>query len=167
MPEQPRGRARPSGALLAFLRLPPLFYRLGLARALGPRLLLLTTTGRRTGRPRSCGLNYARDGDVVYVISGWGPGADWYRNLVAEPRVRVQIGERIWAARAAAVDDAERRRAAVRLLRGSAGRQGPPKVLRPALGLIGLDYDAELRELDDDAAGMPVVALVPVEDREG
>ncbi len=145
----------------ALLRMPPLFYRLGLARALGRRLLLLTTTGRRTGRARTCGLNYAQEGDVIYVISGWGPRADWYRNLIVEPRVRVQIGERTWAARAVAVEGAGDRRRVVRLIRGSGSSQGPPKILRPVFRVFGLDYDAELRELDDEATDLPVVALVP------
>ena len=149
--------------LRALLSMPPLFYRLGFARTrLGRRMLLLTTTGRRTGRPRTCGLNYAQDGDITYVISGWGPRADWYRNLVAEPRVRVQLGERTWVARAVTVEDAERRRQAIRRIRGLGPSQGPPKILRPVFRAFGLDYDAELRALDDDAPGTPVVALEPL-----
>jgi deazaflavin-dependent oxidoreductase (nitroreductase family) len=76
-------------------------------------MLLLTTTGRRTGKPHTVPLLYLRDGDQVVVIASWG-GRDndpeWYKNLVVEPTVHVQIeGER--QAMQAATAGAERRSA--------------------------------------------------------
>ena len=85
----PYAKPKPRGMLRLLLRLPPLLYRRGLARRMGPRFLLPTTTGRRTGLARTVGLNYARDGHTVYVISAFGR-TDWYRNLVAHPVVEVQ-----------------------------------------------------------------------------
>ena len=58
-------------------------------------LLLLTTTGRRTGIPRTSPVMYVRDGDRLLVIaSNKGAALDpqWYRNLVADPLVHVEIG---------------------------------------------------------------------------
>lgn len=60
-------------------------------------LLLLTTTGRKSGRPTSTPLVYLPDGDdLVVVASNWGqrqhPG--WSFNLLAEPRAIVEISGR-------------------------------------------------------------------------
>ncbi|NDU74721.1 nitroreductase family deazaflavin-dependent oxidoreductase [Actinomadura sp. DSM 109109] len=60
----------------------------------GGRLLLLTTTGARTGAPHTTPLGYLPDGvERVLVIASAGGAPkdpDWYRNLVANPRVTVE-----------------------------------------------------------------------------
>jgi deazaflavin-dependent oxidoreductase (nitroreductase family) len=66
-------------------------------------LLLLTTVGRRTGQRRTSPMMYVRDGDRLLVIaSNAGAPADplWYRNLVAEPAVTVELPGDEFAARA-------------------------------------------------------------------
>jgi deazaflavin-dependent oxidoreductase (nitroreductase family) len=154
-------RPRPRGFLRWFLALPPHLYRFGLARWMGSRMLLLTTTGRRTGRQRTVALNYARDGEAVYVLSGFGI-TDWYRNLLADRRVEIQIGTERWPGEARPVTDAdERRRARALVLRAGPG-QGPPKVLRPLLARLGMDYDAEIRSLEDPGLDRPAVAIRPL-----
>jgi F420H(2)-dependent quinone reductase len=74
--------------------------------------LLLTTTGRRSGQPRTTPLNYGTDGNRIILIASYG-GDDrapqWYQNLVANPEVTVQIGNetrRMRAATAAPEDKA-------------------------------------------------------------
>jgi deazaflavin-dependent oxidoreductase (nitroreductase family) len=65
-------------------------------RLAGTPSLLLTTVGRRSGRPRTVALIYARDGaDLVLVASNHGldPPA-WFLNLAANPAVRLQIARR-------------------------------------------------------------------------
>jgi F420H(2)-dependent quinone reductase len=61
----------------------------------GLPVLLLTTTGRKTGRPRTVPLGYLEQGGA-YVLIGSKAGAprhpDWYLNLEADPAVEVQIG---------------------------------------------------------------------------
>ena len=60
------------------------------------RLVLLTTTGARTGRPHTTPVMFQRDGDRLLVIASnnAAPTApDWYRNLVRQPRVTVEVGE--------------------------------------------------------------------------
>ncbi len=65
--------------------------------------LLLTTTGRRTGQPRTNGLTYCRDrGDFIVVASNGGsdrPPA-WLLNLQADPQVTVRVGRRVLSATA-------------------------------------------------------------------
>jgi deazaflavin-dependent oxidoreductase (nitroreductase family) len=75
------------------LRVPGFFYRLGLG-GLMPNTLLLTTTGRRTGRVHVTPVNYREERGVFYVVSGRGTRSDWYHNLVAQPEVEIQIGRR-------------------------------------------------------------------------
>jgi deazaflavin-dependent oxidoreductase (nitroreductase family) len=64
-----------------------------LSRMRGKPTLLLTTTGRRSGRPHTIPLPYLADGDKMVVI-GSASGAErhpaWVLNLIANPRVTVQ-----------------------------------------------------------------------------
>lgn len=62
----------------------------------GSDLLLLTTTGARTGHPHTTPLGHVRDGDRLLVV-GSNLGAphhpDWYHNLLAHPTVQVELGD--------------------------------------------------------------------------
>jgi deazaflavin-dependent oxidoreductase (nitroreductase family) len=74
-------------------------------------LLLLTTTGRRSGQPRTTPLMYVPDGQRLLVIAanaGAAADPDWYRNLVADPHVRVEVGPQEHAATAAPLEGDER-----------------------------------------------------------
>ncbi len=83
--------------------------RLGLRRGLAPKAFaLLETTGRRSGLPRHTPVGNGLIGDTFWLIAFHGDQADYVRNLMAEPRVRVKIG-RIWRSGTAVVlreDDA-------------------------------------------------------------
>ena len=73
--------------------------------------LLLTTTGRRSGQPRSVPLLYLGDGDGFVVVgSNWGQTGDplWVHNLVAQPAVKVTVGGRDIAVLAEEADGPER-----------------------------------------------------------
>lgn len=77
----------------------------------GRPLLLLTTTGARSGQRRIAPLMYLRDGDHVYVFASKGGAPshpDWYYNLIANPLVTVEIGDETFRARAQPVTGAER-----------------------------------------------------------
>ena len=54
-------------------------------------VLLLVTTGRKSGLPRETRLQYEEDQGVIYVAAARGQQADWFRNILAHPRVEVQI----------------------------------------------------------------------------
>ena len=60
-------------------------------------VLLLTTTGRKTGEERTTPLTYLQDGDRVVLVASYG-GDDrhpsWYLNLTANPQVKVTRGSR-------------------------------------------------------------------------
>jgi deazaflavin-dependent oxidoreductase (nitroreductase family) len=85
----PRGLAR-----LGF-RLPIWLYRLGLGSLLGTRFLLLEHTGRKSGRIRQTVLEVVRYDPATstfIVAAGFGTRSDWYQNIRANPRVKVQSG---------------------------------------------------------------------------
>jgi deazaflavin-dependent oxidoreductase (nitroreductase family) len=79
----------------------------------GRALLLLTTRGAKTGRERTSPLAFTRDGDRIFVIASKGgapANPDWYRNLLANPRVTVEVGPDRFEANATVAKGAERRR---------------------------------------------------------
>jgi deazaflavin-dependent oxidoreductase (nitroreductase family) len=76
-------------------------------------MLLLRTTGRKTGRPRTAALLYHRDG-ADYVVVGSKGGSDappaWLLNLNAIPDVEVQVGTKRFPAKARLASAAEQHR---------------------------------------------------------
>ncbi|MBW8486150.1 nitroreductase family deazaflavin-dependent oxidoreductase [Actinomadura parmotrematis] len=79
----------------------------------GTTVLLLTTTGRRSGEPRTTPLIYQEDGDdhVVVASKGGDPKHPlWYENLSADPKVRVQVRDEVFDARARTATAEERPR---------------------------------------------------------
>ena len=77
------------------------------------RIVILTTTGAKTGLPRTTPLVYTTDGDRLIVIASKGGSPthpDWYHNLVANPELTVELGSERFPARAIVAEGAERRR---------------------------------------------------------
>ncbi|HST50128.1 nitroreductase family deazaflavin-dependent oxidoreductase [Jatrophihabitans sp.] len=77
------------------------------------RLLLLTTTGAKTGQPRTTPMMFHPDGDRLLVIAsniGAPKHPDWYVNLAANPRVTVEVGDERYEAVASTAEGAERER---------------------------------------------------------
>jgi deazaflavin-dependent oxidoreductase (nitroreductase family) len=75
------------------------------------RIVLLTTTGARTGHQHTTPMMFHRDGERLLVIAsnnGAPRHPDWYLNLVAQPRVTVEVGEDRYAAQAQVITGAER-----------------------------------------------------------
>jgi len=107
----------------------------------GVPTLVLTTTGRKSGLPRRTGLIYGQDGADYVVVASQG-GADehplWYRNLLADPTVTVQVKSETFDARARTADPAEKAR------------------LWPVMAAIWPAYDDYQAKTDRD---IPVVIL--------
>ncbi|MEU4366608.1 nitroreductase family deazaflavin-dependent oxidoreductase [Micromonospora chersina] len=87
-------KGSPRGLRRILFRLPVALYRLKLGRLLGGRLILLTHTGRKSGRRRQVVLEVVgRPGDgTLLVASGFGPRAQWFRNVLVDPAVLVTSG---------------------------------------------------------------------------
>jgi|HubBroStandDraft_6_1064221.scaffolds.fasta_scaffold39958_2 deazaflavin-dependent oxidoreductase (nitroreductase family) len=123
-------RYTPAATLqLPYLRLHQFVYRhsgglIGSRIVAGSQALLLTTTGRRSGKARTCALIYLRDGERLVVVASNG-GSDhppsWLLNLQAHPDVEVQIGLRKFSARASVASAEERERLWPRVNRHNMG----------------------------------------------
>ncbi len=81
---------------------PILLWRLGLGPLVGRQLMILTTTGRVSGRPRRTAIEFHEYRGRKYIYSAWGERAQWYRNIMADPLVTIQTAkgaERVLARR--------------------------------------------------------------------
>jgi deazaflavin-dependent oxidoreductase (nitroreductase family) len=79
----------------------------------GTSILLLTTTGRRTGEPRTTPLIYRDDGDRWIVVASKG-GYDehplWFQNLQANPEATIEVRDEQIPVRASVAEGEERAR---------------------------------------------------------
>jgi deazaflavin-dependent oxidoreductase (nitroreductase family) len=85
----------------------------GDGRFAGRRLLLLTTTGARSGQRRATPMMYIPDGNRLLVIASNNAAPrhpDWYHNLIAHPEVTVEVRDETFEATAVVVEGAERQR---------------------------------------------------------
>jgi len=79
----------------------------------GTVVLLLTTTGRRSGEKRTMPLIYQPDGDRYVIVAskgGWGDHPGWYYNLSEDPNVEVQVKGDRFNAVASTAEGEERER---------------------------------------------------------
>ena len=77
----------------------------------GRNLLLLHTTGARTGQARTNPLAYLADGDrfVVFATKAGAPrNPDWYHNVIAHPEVTIEVGTETFPVRARVATGGER-----------------------------------------------------------
>lgn len=77
------------------------------------RLVLLTTTGVKSGQRRTTPMMFHREDDRLYVIAsnvGAPRHPDWYLNLAAYPQVTVEVGDETYDARAEPLQGQERER---------------------------------------------------------
>jgi deazaflavin-dependent oxidoreductase (nitroreductase family) len=91
----------------------------------GARLILLTTTGARTGRPHTTPVGYLPDGGDRILVIASAAGAPthpaWFHNLVANPQVTVESGAFTYEARAVVLEGEERDRAFARAVEADPG----------------------------------------------
>lgn len=156
-------RGRPGRLRRLFFRAPIALYRDGIAEILRRRcVMLLTTTGRRSGLPRTTGVSFMpADGHFV-IFSGWGVRSDWYRNVLADAEVTIKVGKRELSATAVPVADPARRQELMREMRARSKRCGPPQPIRAILQKTGLfDYEGELDLALRQGGALPVVELIP------
>jgi deazaflavin-dependent oxidoreductase (nitroreductase family) len=94
------------------LRLRPILKRMNhfMRRVYGPHfpgkrfILLLSTTGRKSGESRVTPLQFELIDGIRWVGSGWGKNADWLKNIRKDPGVAVQVGGSKYPARAEMID---------------------------------------------------------------
>ncbi len=92
-------------------------FRANAGRVAGPfegaAMVLLTTTGAKSGQPRTTPLVYLPHGDQVIIFAskaGAPTNPDWYHNLIAHPTVNIEVGTDTYEATAVEVTGEERNR---------------------------------------------------------
>lgn len=143
----------PTRVLSWLLRLPLLFYRLGLGWLMNSsRIMVLTTRGRKSGLARHTAVEYRCHGSKVFVISGWGTRPQWFKNLLADPHVTLQLGGQTFAATARVVDQPGEASRVLHLFRRRA-----PFVYDPMLARMSREPTYKLRKLPDLADRFTIV----------
>jgi deazaflavin-dependent oxidoreductase (nitroreductase family) len=94
----------------------------------------VTTIGRRTGNPHEIEIWFGVIDETMYLISGNGPNADWYRNALQDSRVTVKIAAEMHRGVARAVTDPDERRRVGDLMGRKYPWSGDPS--------IGLTFEA-------------------------
>ena len=91
----------PKGLLLWAFKAPVWLYRAGLGWLLGKRMIYIEHIGRKSGQVRRSVVEVVRndeDSGAIYVVSGYGEKADWYKNIIKTPRVIAKMGTRRFSA---------------------------------------------------------------------
>jgi deazaflavin-dependent oxidoreductase (nitroreductase family) len=147
----------PKGLSRYLIRLPIWVYQSGLGRLMsGMRLMVLTTWGRQSGLPRHTAIEYRTHGSKIYVVSAWGRRPNWYRNLIAQPVVRVRLGRQTFSARAQVVEDAGEALRVLYLFRKRA-----PFIYDPILTYLSDHQSVNSRTLPDVSHKFTIVRLDP------
>ena len=119
-------------------------------------VLVLTTTGRKTGRPHVTPLQYEDIDGVLYVASARGRQADWFRNIEADPRVTVEAKDGRFRALSQPITDPVQIADFLEVR-----RQRHPRMIRAMLLMHGLSPRAGRDELVWLARKLALVALRP------
>jgi len=101
------------------------------------RIMVIEHRGRRSGRHYTTPVNYAPVNGDVYCLAGFGPQTDWYRNILADPNVRLWLPQGKRSAHASDASDSPQRVHLMRQVIIGSGFAGP---------LMGVDQ----RKLSDE-----------------
>jgi deazaflavin-dependent oxidoreductase (nitroreductase family) len=143
--------------LLRLIHYPPqIAYAAGLGPLIGRLVLLLTTTGRKSGKPRVVPLQYEEIEGKIYLGSSRGGRADWVRNIRADPKVRVRVGRRRFTGRAEIVTDAGR---IADFLKVRMRRH--PRMVGAMLRAEGISDIPDRRALEQYAGSLAMVVITP------
>ncbi|MGP3937154.1 nitroreductase family deazaflavin-dependent oxidoreductase [Nonomuraea sp. KM88] len=148
--------APPTGLRRRLWRLPIALYRVGLDRLLGQRIMLLTHTGRVSGRPRQAVIEVVQRDEQGYVAaSGFGRHADWYRNVLADPEVTLHVGGRALRATAAPIPDEQ----GAEIMAAYAPRH--PAAARQLCKIMGFAVDGSVADYREVGRHIPFVRFTP------
>ena len=128
--------------------------RYGAKSKAASRVLILTTIGRKSGRPRPTPLQYEQVENYFFVASARGKGADWYRNLLVCPLVEVRVGDRQFSTRAELITDPAQVADFLELR-----MRRHPRFMRVMLRLEGLPNGSTRGDLEKLAERLAIVRL--------
>ncbi|MBN1428434.1 MAG: nitroreductase family deazaflavin-dependent oxidoreductase [Anaerolineae bacterium] len=147
--------ARTPKSLLRLIHYPPrVVYALGLGPLMGRLILLLTTTGRKSGMPRVTPLQYEEVDGAIYLGAARGRQADWVRNIAANSNVTIRVGRRQFRGIAEIVSDIPRIADFLEMR-----LQRHPKMVGAMLKAEGLSNPPSRAQLEAHAAGLTLVMV--------
>ncbi|PAZ13258.1 cation-binding protein [Streptomyces sp. SA15] len=124
----------------------------------GARLILLTTTGARTGTRHTTPLGYLPDGDGRILVIASAAGAPrhphWYTNLLAHPQVTVESGAFTYEARAVVLEGEERDQAFARAVEADSGWAEYQEKTERVIPVVALHHIAQDGPGDINAGSM-------------
>ncbi len=97
---------KPRGLMKLLNSVPGLIYRIGATKPIEGKMMVITTTGRNSGKKVPAVVNYLKKGDKVYAFSIY-KGSDWLKNIEKKPEVEIQIGKKKMKTNAMIVGDPE------------------------------------------------------------
>ena len=150
--------APPTGLRRLLFRAPIRLYRMRLGWLFGGRLLLLDHLGRVSGKPRQAVIEVVEHdrSDGSYVIcSGFGPRADWYRNILSHPETTVRVGVRTRKVTASPLGEEE----GAEYMARCAPRH--PRTARKLARFMGFEVDGSVADYRAVGRQLPFVRLVP------
>ncbi|WP_255801036.1 nitroreductase family deazaflavin-dependent oxidoreductase [Mycobacteroides abscessus] len=148
----------PTGFQRLLWRLPITLFRAHLGFLVTKRIMLLTHTGRASGRPRQAVLEVVEHGDdgSIVAASGFGRAADWYKNVRKTPEVTIQVGGRAHRARAAELSTDE----GGDLMAHYAMRR--PRSAKQLSRLMGFEVDGSADDFREVGRAIPFVRFTPM-----
>jgi deazaflavin-dependent oxidoreductase (nitroreductase family) len=150
----------PSGFLKFFFKTPVWLYKMGLGgmeRLVGAEWMLLTTIGRKSGKPRQTMvdiLEYDQAADTYYIEAAYGARADWYKNIQANPLFEAQAGRRKFRARAGELTSDNAADMLVQFYRRK------PAYTRSVMAMVGMKFEGE-DDLRAIAKNLTLLAVKP------
>lgn len=132
-------------------------FRLGIGTFFGNPIwgymMVLKTTGRKSGKTRYSPVNYAIQNGHVYCMAGWGHIADWYRNLLVVPNIELILPGRALVGLAEEVTNSAERITALRKVLKAGGFAGFMLGVNP--------YTASDEKLAEKTEGIPLIRIKP------
>ena len=146
--------------LFRLMKIPPqVAYALGLGPLIGPVILLLTTTGRKSGLKRVTPLQYEIIDGAYYLGSAYGVRADWYCNIEANPRVEIRVKKLRFEGVAETVTDLEQITDFLEYR-----MKERPEFMHRVLGSAGVPENPTRDDIKAYAKDSALVIVRPVED---
>ena len=131
-------------------------YRLGLGPLIGRVVLLLTTTGRKSGLARVTPLQYEIINGAYYIGAALGLSSDWVRNLIAEPKVQVRVKNQRFSGKAEVITDLSE---IVDFLEYRMAQH--PRMIGMIMRLDGLGANPNREDLEEYANNLAVIRIIP------
>jgi deazaflavin-dependent oxidoreductase (nitroreductase family) len=151
---------RPSRLLKFFFKTPVWIHKMGFGgweRLVGAQWMLITTTGRKTGKLRQTMvdvMDYDKATDTYYIEAAYGAHADWYKNIQSNPIFEAQVGRRKFKARAGALTTEGAGEMLVQFYRSK------PAYTRSVMAMAGMKFKDE-EELRVIAKNLTLLSVKP------